>query len=146
MPGTAENAAAALDMLRNNVDDFILSDGGSTRITYLIDGVVYKVQWADADIDNLTEFDKINRMREHLPEGIFYPEVSLFNVNDIPVIAMDFIEGALKAECFCMKDERCTDWCMDNDMLVKLQPWLTDTSGLNVIVNAIGMFIIDAAF
>lgn len=76
--------------------EFLLSDDGTSREVYLINGVVYKVN-RGAFLDNEDEFHNINAMREvFAANNAFLPCVAMFG----DVLAMEHIEGELTGECF----------------------------------------------
>lgn len=140
MIGTAENAALALTDPRQ----FVLSDDGSTRSVYLIDGVVYKREhWYGI---NSTEYDNILNGKADLPEGVSYPEVSLYTIDGTDVIAMEYVKGMAIYECYCEDmGDPCSDMCMTDKERDILIDCLDDPSGRNVIRCDSGYVIIDAA-
>lgn len=101
MIGNENDALLALD--RRAAQEFILSTNGSTRVTYLINGVVYKVlrgeidpRWDDA---NSEEFANAANLRPNLPECVSIPEMTLFEFEDTNVLACEFVDGILSGEC-----------------------------------------------
>lgn len=145
MTGNADHAALALAG-----DLPILSDMGSTRMVYLYDNVVYKVNTGVWNYDaNLEEFNiaqEISNVRT-LPEGVYIPAVTLYSIEGHNVLAMEYIEGTAVAECYCaMANDVCTDTCMSDDVWQKVNGYLDDTSGFNTIITATGdIYIIDLA-
>lgn len=92
MIGTQENAALALDF-----EAPLLSSEGTTRMVFLIDGVVYKVARDGYEYCNEAEYRNfLNRERFELA-GFRIPETHLF---DNGVIAMEYIPGMPTGECF----------------------------------------------
>lgn len=145
MVGTFEDASLALTESRAREHAHLLSMDGSTRTVYLINGVVYKVEHYGVVRENRNEFETITRERDNLPEGVFYPEVSLFAVGNTEIIAMSYIQGQAVAECYCTPDEECDDSCMPAHVWEQVNGVLDDTGGFNVILNTEGIWIIDAA-
>jgi hypothetical protein len=138
MIGTQEDANRAVAG-----DLRVLSSYGCTRMVYIANDVVYKVPLSsEFDSCNRDEF-RIMSDSSNLPDGVFYPEVSLFNVNGIDVIAMEYISGQRMAECYCVAPEVCAPDCMPNHVWELVNGVLDDTGGFNVIVNDSGVWIID---
>lgn len=143
MTGNSADAKQALRDFLSGEDSRVLSFDGSTRVVYLIDGIVYKIEIEEFDSPNETE---IKNIRETvLPDGVFYPSTDIYYFGNTSVIAMDYIEGTAVAECFCVEPEVCDDSCMPNDVWEKVNGILGDTGGFNVILNNEGIWIIDAA-
>jgi len=146
MTGNLKDAILAVKADRTRDREFLLTDCGSSRTVYLINGVVYKVDQSVPCWYNTQEFENINTMRDSLPEGIYFPNVELFEVFNQIVIAMDYIEGQAMAECHCLEFEECDPMCMSDDILKRVKPYCDDTGGLNVIETSNGdLYIIDAA-
>lgn len=92
MIGTPEDAALAYEGPYN----LLLSTMGSTRAVYLINNVVYKIEY-EGEYYNQFEYDKANTMRETLEVmGIRVPKVELYANN---VLAMEYIPGKATGEC-----------------------------------------------
>lgn len=143
MIGTYADAALALGMYLDYDHSMLLSADGTTRMVYLIDGIVYKV---GSDSDNRWEFENITANADNLPEGVFFPKVALFEVAGSKVIAMEYIRGQVMAECFCHVGEQHGSTCMPADIFAKVRDVIDDTGGENVIVTDNGdIYIIDAA-
>jgi hypothetical protein len=92
----------------------LLSDEGSSRIVYLINDVVYKVNRHASYDDNLSEWENYRFLTENLPRGLFLPEMSLYQINDQNVIAAEYIDGDYTGECIdvgfgCECDSPCID-------------------------------------
>lgn len=143
MIGNSADAALAVAEYRQYSPDYLLTDMGSTRMVYLINGIVYKVDIYDQS-ENESEYETITNMREHLPEGIHYPQVSLFHVLGGSVIAMEYITGQQIAQCYCMSNEPCGPDCMTDDEYNMLFDVLPDSCGYNVVRRGDGYWIIDA--
>lgn len=142
MIGNAHDADLALTDHDSLTPKYLLSADGSTRMVYLINGVVYKVEAWDGI--NETEFDTI--INNDLPAGVFYPEVSLFTISGRTVIAMEYVEGTPIYQCLCdMTGDVCDSVCMTPQEADFLCPLLDDPSGFNIIRNEHGYYIIDAA-
>lgn len=143
MTGNAFDAALALSEYRANSRRYVFSADGSSRMVYLIDGVIYKVDIIAGT--NADEYDIMLNMRDSLPMGVFYPEVSLFTVSGVDVIAMEYIEGTAIYACVCADmGDKCDSVCMTPQESVFLPPLLNDPSGMNIIRNEHGYYIIDA--
>ena len=129
---------------RDSDDTFLFSADGSTRMVYLINGVIYKVEGFEGT--NEAEYDKILNTRESLPAGVFYPETSLFTIDGENIIAMEYIEGTAIYDCYCvdMGDE-CDSVCMTDSEKFFLVCLIDDPSGMNIIRNIHGYYIVDAA-
>lgn len=145
MVGTFENASLAAASYYGGLSAHVFSMDGSTRAVYLIEDVIYKVPYHGFNEANTAEYDNITNTRAMLPEGLYYPNVSLFDVQGTPVIAMDRIKGQLIYACNCMDDdEECDEFCMTDKVKDIVSPFLGDTGGMNVILNDEGVWIIDA--
>jgi|SRR5690606_1543326 len=144
MIGTYADAALALSMHLDNDSSMLLSADGTTRMVYLIGGVVYKV---GSDFDNRNEFENITANADNLPEGVCFPKVDLFEVAGNDIIAMEYIEGQAMSECFCeYYKEPHTNTCMPPWILDLVSNIIDDTGGDNVILTDNGdIYIIDAA-
>lgn len=142
--GTDLHAALILKMHNALDGTYLLSNSGTTRTVYLIDGIVYKVGYS---WDNRAEFDNISRKGHLLPEGVYFPLTSLYEFGDRTVIAMEYIEGQAVGECYCDEyNEPHTDICIPKDVLNLVSGIIDDTGGLNVIIKDNGdIYIIDAA-
>src|SRR5690349_10007808 len=107
MIGNLADATTALS--RFMVGDWtdILSANGTTRIVYIINGVVYKCE-GESGV-NQTEFEVMSTMS--LPCGFAFPAVNLFQIGDVDVIAMEYVDGIAVAECFCLDFEECDETC-----------------------------------
>lgn len=140
MIGNAADAALTL----TDPEEFLLSDDGGTRKVYLINGIVYKVERSGINYScNVTENMNINGGMT-LPEGFKFPKASLYTIDGVPVLAMEYIAGIAKAACYCFEDEEHDASCMrrkDEEILRNL----IDVGGFNVIYNDEGAFVIDAA-
>lgn len=139
MIGTIEDAKRALS-LPGRMSEYYL-DAGSSRMAYLINGIVYKTEYYHGE--NRMEHYNLSRNID-LPEGVHYPKCSLFTIDDNEVIAMEYIEGQAIASCYCT-DEPHTDYCMTAEEYAILSRLFSDTSGLNVIRRDGQYWIIDLA-
>lgn len=141
MIGNEDNARLALDgYLR------LLSAHGSTRIVYIADDVVYKIEAYGEIGTNLAEYDNASRLNAILPEGYFVPEVALYDFTDGNVLAMDYITGQEMGECYCLDNEPHTDTCMPFEACRVIAQYITDNSGMNVILTPSGEYaLIDVA-
>lgn len=141
MIGNREDALAALDG-----DARVYSRMGSTRIVYLIYGVIYKIDNGDLGFsDNLAEYENILAYKDNLPEGVYFPDTALYEFGSERVIAMEYIQGQIMADCNCLAGiEECTDSCMPHSIKAKVKGIIDDTGGENVIVKDNGdIYIID---
>lgn len=146
MIGNREDAAAALEAFQWQECGDVLSFEGSSRIVYLINGVVYKVEFGhDGEGCNRNEYGAMSA-GNNLPENVFYPAVSLYDIEGTDVIAMEYIEGQAIASCWCdIGAEPHLDSCMSPEEYALIGPYLDDTGGMNVIRNDKGYWIVDAA-
>lgn len=139
MVGTRECAALALDGKLE-----VLSFSGTTRAVYIADDVVYKVEFEAGT--NVTEYNNVARIEPFLPDHVRIPATSLHTIGGIPVIAMEYIEGQLLAECYCWDDEVHDDTCMTGGEVREMSQYIGDTGGMNVIRDAGGTYwLIDLA-
>jgi hypothetical protein len=146
--GNYEDAARALAAFRERDFSYALSDFGSTRVVYLINDVVYKVEREDEDSKDANLYE-IENMLKGIPEGlpIRFPKASLFEVDGANIIAMEYIEGEEIGRCNCTEWEPHTKSCMTIDEIRLLTPLNYDYWGLNTIRTNDGIYyIIDAAF
>ncbi len=132
MPGTIEDATLAVSGRLPEIGR------GCSRVVFLKDNVVYKVEHHDDDINNNAnedEYFNFTYLRDiTLPPNVGIPDTSLFWVGNVPVIAMDFIPGHPIAECYCyIGREACNEFCMPDDVRMMLMPFINDTAGFNVI-------------
>lgn len=142
MIGNTDDAAYALRMYRENDISDLLSCDGSTRMVYLINGVVYKVNTYDGT--NEDEYDNISSLI--LPEGYRFPITSLYRVLGEDIIAMEYISGQCVCECYCTQDEECAPDCAPRDVVATMEDLNLDIGGFNVIVDDNGIYyIVDAA-
>lgn len=147
MIGNSDDARQALVDYRGRDNTRVLSRNGSTRVVYLINGVVYKVDKGDNE-SNEAEYSTINLCVSDLPEGMYFPDVSLFRILGEDVIAMEYVPGIPFALCNCaMMNDTCTTMCPANDAeraLLEALPIGYDSNGLNFIRTARGVCMIDA--
>lgn len=141
MTGNAIDAALALTKVAP-----VFSYDGSTRIVYLINDVIYKVECNKELPWNANEYDYMLNMRTALPAGVFFPEVSMFTIDGVDVIAMEYIKGQPIRQCYCIDvGDDCDEFCWTGDEVYLLSECVSDPSGMNVIRTSRGYYIIDAA-
>lgn len=146
MTGNATDAARALMLHDCRSWAHAFSRDGSTRTVFLINGVIYKVEDYGYAGVNASEYDVMLNMRTALPAGVFFPEVSLFTIGDVDVIAMDYIRGQAIYQCVCdFTGDICDPCCMTDSERDILVPIMDDPSGFNAIRTDSGVYIIDAA-
>lgn len=144
MTGNFEDAETIYREFLSRDGSHLLSSDGTTRLVYLMNNVVYKVMIDRIEDYNMLEYHKMNNTA--LPEGLFYPECSMYSVDGHNVIAAQYIEGMTVAQCFCIANEECEPSCMSEEVLDKVRDHLGDTGGMNVIIRDNGdIYIIDAA-
>lgn len=120
---------------------------GSTREVYRVGDIVYKV---GSHTDNESEYDmycaiSIGDMLPKFP-NIALAETSLHYVGDIPVIAMEFIDGLAVGECFCISDDEHNEDCLDIDMICAIRSiGISDTNYGNIMLKDGIYYIVDMA-
>ena len=129
------------------VNDFtyLLSDEGGSRMVYLINGVVYKVEMYH-DGDNTREYENAIRLQSIIEPPFLIPDVSLFSHEDMTVIAMEYIEGFAKSRCYCFGEEECTAFCLPSEVADMASKFINDVSGNNVIETDDAYYLIDLAW
>lgn len=142
MIGNFADAARAVAYESAGDWDYLLSAEGTTRMVFLINGVVYKIDSGFGA--NVAEYENITAYRDMLPEGFLFPETSLFHVNGMDVIAMEYIEGVGVAACY-LENETCDGTCAPQEVVDVLNDFHLDSGGMNVIINDSGYWIVDAA-
>lgn len=148
MTGNLTDATAALTSFRRGTMENAFSFDGSSRMVFLINGVIYKVN-RDAEDFNTEEFTMGNRLRPLLPENVAIPEMSLFDIGGEPVLAMEFISGIDTGECsarfFSLECEDDGE-CMSDRLIANLNKigWADSTWG-NAILSNGTYFLIDVA-
>lgn len=142
MIGNETDAALAL----THPDTFLYSDEGSSRIVYLINGVIYKVD-RNHYRDNAYEFDMYQKMTGNLPTGVFLPEMSLYRINGQDVIAAEFIDGIPTGDCIdtllglpCT----CEGMCISPAIIDSIPMWNDATYG-NAMWYDGALYLIDVA-
>lgn len=96
---------------------------GNYRIVYREADTVYKVEYDDGIEfhSNRSEYDNwsvLNAMS--LPDNVAIPDVSIYRLDGIDVIAMPYITGTPTGECFCLPGEahyRCLPPGLERDLL-----------------------------
>lgn len=78
---------------------YLLSDFGTSRVVYLINGIVYKVNRHAQFNDNVCEYENWQLLQTRLPHGVYLPEMHLFTVNGHDVIASEYIDGMDTGDC-----------------------------------------------
>lgn len=78
---------------------YLLSDEGTSRIVYLINGIVYKINRFTTYEDNEAEYVNWELLKDRLPHGVYMPDMSLWNVNGVSVIASEYIDGMDTGDC-----------------------------------------------
>lgn len=148
MIGNETDARAALDA--NSAMDYtnLLSADGSTRFTYLINGVVYKVDIGGFE-ENVVEYARREELSRVLPPFVRIPEMSIYSIGNRNVLAAEYIVGTLTGECmpkwFDMPCE-CDGRCMSDALISNLVDigW-TDCAWGNAIVADGVYYLVDIA-
>lgn len=104
MVGTYANAARALECFEAGNRDCLLSDIGSSRMVYLIDNVVYKVEFELGF--NVQEVNRAKLFRD--TPGVAVPDITLYSNN---VLAMEYIPGLEAGFCNAIGISDCD--CFD---------------------------------
>lgn len=140
MIGNAHDAAFAATCPA----DFEIGEGNS-RIAYLINGVVYKVQKSDRFSDNRNEWYNVRAISDSLPNNVFVPDCTLYG----DVLAMELVEGILAGDCIdnylgmeCSTPDACISERLSN-MLSNIG--FVDQSYGNMIIRPEGVYLIDLA-
>lgn len=100
MIGNEDDALTALMSYDEGDRTFIFSRDGSSRIVYLIDGIIYKVNLDDSYDFNEREFNTAARLRDNLPDNVRIPEMSIYRFRNESVLACEYISGIRTGECF----------------------------------------------
>lgn len=149
MIGTQENAELAVKHFTTGKDFYLLEEG-STRVAYIIDGVVYKVndtRYHHNDC-NAAEYNNYLKMLCNVTPEVRMPEMFLFSVSEgVNVIAAEYIDGQPVSLCFdvelglkCQTPKMCLT-SVEADMLFRAG--MNDLCGLNVIKRNGVMYMID---
>lgn len=145
MIGNYEDALDALETFNSGDTYGILSTDGTDRIVFLINNVVYKVEYGGGSYNsNQNEYNNYLSIRDYVSDPIRVPETSLFDIDGVKVIAMEYIKGEAMAACYCVKGEEHYR-CLPDDILSKVEPFIGDTGGMNVIYNGEAYYIVDMA-
>lgn len=141
MIGTYEEAEMALD------GGLPWLDNGTSRVAYLSNGVVYKVNINDAWDDNMVEWNHYTLLkRQYMDPEVALPETYLHQINGKSVIAMEYITGTGVSECWCISDkEPHAENCMSPEIRRLVTKYIDDIGGMNVIVSENRYYIIDLA-
>lgn len=152
MIGNENDAALALSEYGNTVfgdSEFLFSTDGSSRIVYLINGVIYKVNIDNYDA-NREEYEKAAIMRDRLPANVRIPELTLYRINGQSVLAAEKVTGISSGECWdnflgmectCLPGE-----CLDPILIEELNAlgWDDPCYGNAIIDNGI-VYLVDVA-
>lgn len=153
MIGTYEDAALALSEANNGFTDHLFSDFGSTRYVYLINGVIYKVNRFEYDVQfgnaNQSEYENAHFLSDMLPDICALPKMHLFEIDGHAVLASEFIDGMQTGECSsAWTGLECEDdgACMSINLLEHLESlgW-SDPAWGNAIVSNGKYYLIDVA-
>lgn len=151
MTGNLTDARAALDAFRNNTRENLFSRDGSTRMVFLINGVIYKVNLFQDHIENANfdEFVAAKMLVRNLPDNVRIPEMELFDINGNTVLAMEFVTGNATGECSDrFFSTGCEDdgLCMPDRLIANLNKlgWNDSTWGNAILSDGI-YFLIDVA-
>lgn len=143
MIGSPEDAYIASTL----PEEFLLSDDGTSRLVYLINDVVYKVNRHSIN-DNLNEYNNGEILRKAIKSmGIVVPEMSLYG----EVLAMEYINGIPTGECletvYLGLDCECEGEHLDNELIDKLSTlgWEDCTYG-NAMWFHNTLYLIDVAY
>ena len=109
MIGNAEDAALALTR-----PSWAYMDEGSERICYLINDVVYKVQFRYGNVEELDSYDYL--CRQVFPSNITIAQLTPWYIKDTVVIAAEYVKGQCVSECYdamlglpCSEPGTCLD-------------------------------------
>jgi hypothetical protein len=145
MTGNVTDAARAL------AGDGIVIGEGSSRIAYLINGVVYKVD-NGMDLIPFAQDDEWNNYMRYQSQTlddslVRIPAMSRYDFGDQIVLSMEYIDGYPTGECYCTNDEECGQDCMSQDIhdicTEEYEVW--DLGYGNVIVKDGIHYIVDFA-
>lgn len=127
MTGNETDARRALN------NEFSPIGDGSARHVYLNETVVYKVDRSDEVGANAREFRKATNLKSKvMPAGIRIPNVSMYVIDGIDVIAMDYIPGEALGACWCLPSEPHYH-CLPTDIADIVSQYQYDIGGLNVV-------------
>jgi hypothetical protein len=120
---------------------------GNFRVVMRQGPTVYKVEY-DEGIDlcsNQTEVDNLDRLRAiSMHPRIKLPDAYLYVTEGVPVVAMEYIDGTLMGDCFCLPREgHDPDACLPDDIVKYLVSLGIDTSYGNVIKSGKDYYLID---
>lgn len=145
MTGTEDAARLALS---GNLP-FIGS--GFTREVFFHDNVVYKVETEEGQshVINRAELNNAMRIRALLPSGVAIPDMSLYCVDGIDVLAMEYIMGEPTGECEAKwSDDNCPgDGCVPDNILSALASLgIYDAASWGNVIHSDDVFyVIDVA-
>lgn len=148
MIGNQNDARLALHAAEVGDYTYLLSNEGTTRYAFLINGVVYKVEYSgDYWSANRSEYNNAARLRTTLPEGFSVPEVEMYG----DVLAMEYVEGRPTGECIAAyvgEPCDCDSECMDPLVLDDLANlgWMDPAWGNAIVEWETGLtYLIDVA-
>ena len=151
MTGNEHDARAAFNAFKNGTTENLFSRDGSTRMVYLINGVIYKVNLFQDDLENANfdEYVAAKMLVRKLPDNVRIPEMSIFDINGNTVLAMEFVTGNPTGECSDrFFSTGCEDdgLCMPDRLIANLNKlgW-TDSTWGNAIHSDGIYFLIDVA-
>lgn len=144
MTGNATDAAEAVRRANEDYTYGLLSDDGTSRITYLINGIVYKVDRDDGGANYAEWRNYSDLSRETLPAPFRIPNMSAYGSGRDMVIAADYINGTPIGECYASGICDCPPGsCFSDDILNIVTRYISDVCYGNVINNADGLWLID---
>lgn len=116
---------------------------GITRVAYLIDGVVYKVEHDNGA--NAKEYHNGIELRDITPDNVIVPEMTLYYVAGETVLAMPYIDGKAMGECMGQYGMDCDHKnCFSGSLETILDGFNNDaTSYGNVIYREGHYYMID---
>lgn len=122
---------------------YLLSDVGSTRIAYLVNDIVYKVdRWGDYST-NVTEFHRYNDLLDaNLPDNIKLPTMDLFQIGNRYILAAEYIIGTSMGACwgqYC----RNHNFCLPDEIENILYNYINDLAPGNVILKDGVYYLVD---
>lgn len=156
MVGNSTDALTALTAYNECDDSNLLSDVGTTRMVYLINDVVYKVDRVLSNSENAWEYEHASKIRGNLPTGVRIPEMELYTFYDDSagtidfVLACEFVTGFPTGECLDQILIGCEHLfcrpCLPFDRLDELRYYgWTDHSWGNAMWSKGILYLVDVA-
>lgn len=154
--GEARQAADIAKRCTGTPEGWKYLGSGAFRKAYLApSGTVYKVQHSFWDEDNIREMENIERISGKPFPGWRVPKCTLYVVEDVPVIAMEYVKGSQTNKCqslFRYAEESVCD-CTPVNGKHEGHDWNTirnlwniqDVHGANVLRYKDEMVLIDVA-